>query len=357
VTAVAELASVWETVVGQPTAVAALQRSAAAPVHAYLLVGPPGSTKHEAARAFAAVLLAGADEPAGRDARLAMAGTHPDVREVERVGPFITAEQAREIARLAALAPVEGTRKVMVLHEFHLLRPEGAALLLKTIEEPPASTIFLVLADFVPPDLVTIASRCVRVEFRAIPPDVLAAQLVAEGAEPAEAASVATAAGGDLTRARVLAADPDLAARRWAFAEVPRRLDGTGATVVRLAEELLARIDEAAAPLAERHAGEVAELEARIQLLGERGSGRKLLEDRHKRELRRHRVDELRAGLAVLAGSYRDALAAGGPRPESLIGAVERIYKAIDAFEHNPNEALLLQSLLWSLPAEPDVTR
>jgi DNA polymerase III subunit delta' len=227
-TVAADLASVWDIVVGQPAAVDALQRSAEAPTHAYLLVGPPGSTKDEAARAFAAVLIAGVDDPSSRDARLALAGEHPDVREVQRAGPFITAEQAREIVRLAALAPVEGRRKVMILHEFHLLRPEGAALLLKTIEEPPASTIFLVLADFVPHDLVTIASRCARVEFRAIPTDVLASRLVAEGVDPAASADVAAAAAGDLSRARVLAADPELAERRRAFAELPQRLDGTG---------------------------------------------------------------------------------------------------------------------------------
>jgi DNA polymerase-3 subunit delta' len=345
---------VWDAVVGQPTAVAALQRSAATPVHAYLFVGPPGSTKDEAARAFAATLLTGdPDPPTSRDARLAMAGEHPDVREVKRVGAMILKPQADEIVRLAALAPVEGSRKVMILHEFHLLTPDAAARLLKTIEEPPASTIFIVLADFVPHDLVTIASRCVRIEFRSIPPKVLAAQLVEEGADDAEAASVAAAAGGDLTRARVLAADPALAERRRAFAELPRRLDGTGVTVVKLVEELLGRIDDAAAPLADRHAGEAAELEARIELLGERGSGRRPLEERHKRELRRHRTDELRSGLAVLAATYRDMLVAGdSPRPESHTAAVRRIHEALAAFEHNPNEALLLQSLLWSLPAD-----
>ena len=119
-----------------------------------------------------------------------MAGEHPDVREVQRAGPFITAEQAREIVRVAALAPVEGSRKMMILHEFHLLRPEGAALLLKTIEEPPASTIFIILADFIPHDLVTIASRCVRIDFRAIRPDVLAAQLTKEGTDTGDAAKV-----------------------------------------------------------------------------------------------------------------------------------------------------------------------
>ena len=44
--------SVWDDVVGQPVAVDHLRRAAAAPVHAYLFVGPPGSTKDEAARAF-----------------------------------------------------------------------------------------------------------------------------------------------------------------------------------------------------------------------------------------------------------------------------------------------------------------
>ena len=76
-------------------------------------------------------------------------------------------------------------------------------------------------------------------------------------------------------------------------------------------DDLLARIEAAAAPLAERHAAEVAELEARIERFGERGSGRKALEERHKRELRRHRTDELRSGLGVLAGAYRDILVGG----------------------------------------------
>ena len=116
-----------------------------------------------------------------------------------------------------------------------------------------------------------------------------------------------------------------------------RRLDGTGATVVRLVDELLGRIDEAAAPLADRHAREVAELEARIELLGERGSGRKLLEDRHKRELRRHRTDELRSGLAVLAATYRDLLVGGDShRPESLVAAVTRIHEALAALRAQP---------------------
>lgn len=343
--------SVWDDVVGQELAVERLRRAAESPVHAYLFVGPSGSTKKEAARAFAAVLLTGVDDPSARDADLALRGEHPDVKEVVRAGASISFDQAREIVRTASLAPTEGDRKVMILDEFHLLRPEGAALLLKTIEEPPPSTIFLILADYVPHDLITISSRCARIEFRTIDIVHIADRLVREGVEPAAASEAAAASGGNVDRARVLATDPDLVERRRTFANVPHELDGNGATVMRIVDDLLARIEAAAGPLAERHAAEIAELDERIARYGERGSGKKTLDDKHKRELRRHRTDELLAGLTVIAGTYRDAMVAGTvARPAAVADAVTRIHQAMEAFERNPNEALLLQSLLWSLP-------
>ncbi len=344
--------SVWDSVVGQARAVRQLQLSAARPVHAYLFVGPAGSTKDEAARAFAAVLLSGTDAADGRDARLAMAGLHPDVREVQRVGARILNEQIDEIIRAASLSPIESGRKVMILHEFHLLDDVEAARLLKTIEEPPASTVFVVLADQLPPELVTIASRCVRISFGQIATADIEATLIAQGVSAEMAAGAAAAAGGDLTRARVLATDSGLMARRDAFAGFPSRLDGTGRTVVALCSEATALIEAAAAPLAERQTAEAAELEARVRDLGERGSGRKQLEDRHKRELRRHRMDEWRSGLGVMAAVYRDVLVADTmSRPHAPAEAVHRIHAALEALDRNPNETLLLQSLLLDLPS------
>jgi DNA polymerase-3 subunit delta' len=350
------VSSVWDGVLGQERATAQARAAAAAPVHAYLFVGPAGSTKEVAARAFAATVIAGSDDPEGRDARLILAGEHPDVHEYHRVGAAISAEQARAIATEAAMSATESDRKVLILHEFHLLRPEGAALLLKTIEEPPAGTMFVICANAVPADLVTIASRCVRIDFRAIPEELIAERLRAEGADPAVAEAAARSANGSLDRARLLAVDPMLDRRRQAFAELPRRIDGTGATALSLIDELLGLIDDAAAPLAARHESEIAGLNERIAQLGERGSGRKQLEERHKRELRRHRTDELRSGLATLASSYRDALVADPThvaRPDAVVDAVGRIHTSLEDLERNPNETLLLASLLWSLPALP----
>ena len=344
-------ATVWDGVVGQDAAVARLQRAAVDPTHAYLFVAPRGSTADVAARAFAAVLIGGSHDLGDRDADLALRGEHPDVHEVRREGAAISADQARDIVRLASRSPVEGARKVLILHDFHLLRPEGAARLLKTIEEPPPSTVFVIVAEFVPHDLITIASRCARVDFRTVPADEITARLVAEGVAVDDAATAAQAAVGDVDRARLLATDPDLAARRAAFAAVPRQVDGTGATALRLTDELLALIEAAASPLTARHAAEVAELEARIAQYGERGSGKKQLADQHKRELRRHRTDELLAGMTVIAGTYRDSLAAGTvAHPDRAVAAVQRIHADMEAFAVNANETLLLQALLWALP-------
>jgi DNA polymerase-3 subunit delta' len=344
----------YDDVVGQERAVAHLRAAAPAPVHAYLFVGPPGAGKGAAARSFAAALLC-PDGGCGACAacRRARAGTHPDVVVVERVGPFITVEQADEIIRLAHRSPVEGTRKVLVLVDFHLVR-ETAPKLLKTIEEPPASTVFVVLAEDVPAELVTIASRCVRIDFAGLAPAQLADALVGEGVEPALAADVAEAAGGRLDRARLLASDPGFAERRAAWQAVPGRLDGTGAAAAVVARELLDLLDAAAvAPLEARHAEEVVALEERVERYGERGAGRKELLERHKRERKRLSDDELRFGLSTLEAHYRRALAAARD-PAGCLEALDALHQAQAAVTRNPNKALLLQALLVRLTATRD---
>lgn len=339
----------WGAVIGQQRAVGLLSAAAARPVHAYLLVGPPGSGKRQAARAFAAELLGGAD----RDVALVGRGEHPDVREIHRVGAAISVEQADEVIHLASMSPVEGARKVLILDEFHLLRPEAAAKLLKTIEEPPPSTVFCVLADDIGPDLVTIASRCVRVEFGPLAESVVIEALVAEGVEFEHAHLAAAAAHGDLDRARLLAADPGAAARRALFTALPHRIDGTGATAARLADEIVTTVDSAAAALTARHDAEIAAAAERATRLGDkRGSkgAAKSMEERHKREIRRHRTDELRSGLLAMAHVYRDELAAGTARDGAgALAAVAAITQLATDLDRNPNEALQLQALLVRL--------
>ena len=363
----------YEEVVGQERAVALLRAAARRPVHAYLFVGPAGTGKRAAAVSFAASLLCPdhGDHTGTGDlddsCRRVLAGLHPDVVAVEREGASIGIGAAREVTRTAFMSPVEGGRKVVILHDFHLVRDSGPALL-KTIEEPPATTVFIILAEYLPPELVTIASRCVQVHFSPLSPGSVVDALIAGGVEPDRAAQLAEAAGGRLDRARLLAADPQFELRRQAWHAIPARLDGSGGTAAAVADELVAFLDSSVAPLKDRQARELQELTDRnarsAEITGGRaGKGRGKaskaalsagvsdLEERHKREIRRQRTDEMRAGLATLSAAYRDRLVAApdARRRADAMEAVRLIDLTSKSLAFNPGELLALQALLARL--------
>ena len=154
--------------VGQDRAVETLERAAARPAHAYLLVGPRGSGVEEAARGFAALLIGVGDDERGR--RLVQRGVHPDVVEFEPAGAsYRVREDVRErILPEAARTPIEADRKVLILFEAERLRGnqnESANAMLKTLEEPPARTIVLLVTSVADDLLPTIRSRCQRIDF------------------------------------------------------------------------------------------------------------------------------------------------------------------------------------------------
>jgi len=347
----------WAAVVGQPDAVRRLTAAAASPVHAYLFVGPAGAGKRQAAGVFGGEVLAAADpDGADRHRRLAASLLHPDIvvfapsGNALRLGSSTDPGEIPAIIKEASRSPTEGTRKIVVVEQFQTAEAGASSALLKLVEEPPASTIFVLLSADVPPHHVTIESRCTRVDFAALSADDIAAVLVSEGLADAERAQVvAAAANGDLSRARVLVLDDRLAARRDGWWSVPDRLDGTGAAAGALVEELRMMIDDASAARVARHDEELAALEEREEQLGTRGSGRREMETRHKRELRQYRTDEIRFGLATLARRYRETIAVGDPR-QGPLDAVDRIRGAAESLIRNPNEALLLQALFVRLP-------
>ena len=348
-------------VVGQPRAVARMAAAVVRPVHAYLLHGPAGSGKRAGARAMGAALLC----PAGGcgecgTCRRALAGVHPDLVVIERTGASLSVDDAQRITTRAQRRPVEGDRQVLVVPDVHLASAAVPALL-KTVEEPPPSTVFLLLADDLPAGLATIVSRCVQIPFVAVAPGDVARWLVGRGVEAHVAETVAAASAGNLERARLLADDPGFAARQERWRTVPARLDGTGASAALVAEELLAMADEAVGPLRDAHARELAGLEEQAEIAGARGiPGRKDVEDRHKREIRRYRTDDLRMGLATLADVYRDRLVAtvadpagtshgAGAERRRAVAHVEAVNRASGALRRNVQESLLLEALMVEL--------
>lgn len=347
------MATVWDSILGQSRAIEHLQLAAVHPVHAYLFIGPEGCGKEEAARAFAGRLLADTDDSSHRTNDMAMRGVHPDIHEVRREGASIIKDQSEEVIRIASITPTESSRKVIIMHEVNLMQPAAAVRLLKTVEEPPSGVFFIMLADQLDDSLATIASRCLTIHFAPLDNEVVQQILERDGICADTARAAAKSSHGSLTRARLLASDHTLAQRREFFANIPRRIDGTGATVVAIVEQILASLDEATEPLMNRHEQEVADLERNLVLMGVKRGGKKQLEERHKREIRRYKTDELRDGLTEIAGVYRDELVRNAHihRPEAYTTAISRIHNAMRRLSLNVNEAVLLRDLIWSLPS------
>jgi len=346
-------APVLDRVRGQPGAIGLLRGSLGSPVHAYLFVGPPGTGRRDASVAFAAALLCptgGCGECASCQEALAL--RHPDLEVIERVGASISVDQAREVTRMALRTPRASRYQVVVLVDFDLVE-KAAPALLKTIEEPPDTTVMILIAETIPSPFVTIASRCMQVPFKPLDGEAIVEVLTGEGVEVATATSVAEAAGGRLDRARLLARDPGFAERLQRWRSVPGRLDGTGARVAELADELLASVAEPLEVVRARQAEELAVLQEEAERRGEKAiPGRSIIEERHNRELRRVRTDEIRAGLAALSSVCRKRLAEPEVSPQrirSTLAAIAAIDEASTRLTRNVNATMLLQWLLLNI--------
>ncbi len=347
------MTSVWDAVVGQTSAVAQLRLLAERPTHAFLFVGPEGAGKETAARAFAARLVTGSHDATSRVADLIMRGGFVDVTEIIREGAAVDSDEAQAIVQQSVLTPTEADLRVVIVHEVHLMHENAAARLLKTFEEPNDRLIFILLTEQLLPTLETIASRCVIVNLPALNANIIAEQLGREGIGLEIATRAARSAGGSLDRARILVTDTALAQRQAAFAEVPYQLDGSGAAVARVAESVSALIERAAEPLLAKHEAELAALEDRVKLVGERGSGRRLLAEAHKRQLRKFKTDELREGLSLIAAEYHKVITSlqAGVDPTLYGRAIHDVHDAMSGLSLNVNETLLLHALFAKCPS------
>ena len=358
------MADPWAAVVGQERAVEVLQRAAQRPVHAYLLVGGRGSGAEDAARAFAAALVGADDDRPQRRA-------HPDVVEFEPVANAYSVAEVREgIIPEVHRSPIEGERKVAIVLDAERLQGSPgsggapASALLKTLEEPPARAVLL-LVTAAPGELLdTIRSRCQRIDLAALDVATLQGALERDGIESERAALSARLAGGQMARARLLAGR--YARLRDSFSLAPGRIDGTGAVAVAVAEDLAGAVQDAATGLRAAHEAEVEELDAEIERAGYPARAAQALtrrlRERHKREDRRARTEALHEGITALESMYRDALATGAPplnsdrevpvlSPGAAADALDACAEARRDFEFNHNEGLLLERLVLHLPA------
>ena len=365
--------AIREATAEQPAARVALAAAAAAPTHAYLFAGPPGSGKRAAARALAAELLAeGSNDPAeARRRAVADPSPHPDLAWLRPPGAQHLVDEVRErVIAAAAYRPFEGARRVFVIEAAEAMAEESQNALLKTLEEP-SEFAHLILITAEPEALLeTVRSRCVPIRFGRLSAEAVAARLAAEPAPDLEREAAARLSDGDAERARFLLSENGRAVRAAAESLVRAALEGdlselpwsaltdaAEAAGEHAAERVRVRAEEVESEAAER-SGPAARRRARDTA------------EELRRSSRAARAATLDLGLALVADWLRDLVAAAEGAPQLILtadraGEIEALAEGLDPrrarraaelvmdtrrrLSVNVNEALAAEALAFRL--------
>ena len=258
---------------------------------------------------------------------------HPDVLVVEpNDNGSIRIDPVRDVIERSQYRPFEGRRRVAIIDDADALMPQAQNALLKTLEEPPSLSVFILVSARPDMLLPTVRSRCPQLRFRPLAAEEIAAALVARGHSESEAYAVAAAADGSLGHALQASAGELVEAREVAqrvlehasTAQDPaRRLEGAKA----LLSKTGASGDSEREQLSS-HLRAMASLLRDVEVLATRADDRRLANP------------DVRAALEQLTETYR------GERGVSAFGAVDR---ALMAIESNINVKLVADWLVLQL--------
>lgn len=233
--------------------------------HAWLLSGAKGIGKQSFAHAAARrVLVDAAGGPSGpgpldtddqhRIVRLVEAGSHPDMRRLERLindktgslARNISVDQVRGLGEFLSLTPALSDWRVTIIDTVDELEASGANALLKILEEPPPNSIFFLVSHAPGRLLPTIRSRCRRLDFAKLEDDSIASILTARA--PALT---------DSERRRIVAMSSGSAGRALAFAELGlARTEDAALAILRHGDPTNVRRSELASDLGKKGAGD-----------------------------------------------------------------------------------------------------
>ena len=311
---------IWQDVVGQPEAIAQLEHAvdgrADGVHHAWLFTGPPGSGRSQIAQAFAAALLC-TDKGCGscNSCEMIRIGNHPDLNVLATERVQISIDEIREYIDTSQFEPAVGNYRIMLIEDADRMAERSSNLLLKSLEEPPRGTIWLLCAPSADDMLPTIRSRVRRVMLKVPSVADVAALLTNKfGIEPELATASAAQAQSHVGMARRLATNGEARERRL------RSLKVAG-NIVSIPDAM--RASAAWLDIAKRDADQLTterdEFE-RIELLERMGfsseqaltpaarSQMKKLEEAQKRRATRSLRDGIDRILIDLLGMFRDVI-------------------------------------------------
>ncbi|WIK64377.1 DNA polymerase III subunit delta' [Gleimia hominis] len=328
--------TVWDELVGQEHAVSILRNAATQAraivgqerggdpksggqgmTHSWLITGPPGSGRSTVARAFAAALqctgpTVGCGQCAG--CRTTMLKSHSDVTDLDTSTVIITIDQVRELIREAQTAPALGRWRVVLVEDADRMLERTSNVLLKSIEEPPERTVWILCAPSPEDLIVTIRSRCRHVQLQVPSVHAVSDLLVKRGVDPQQARLCAQLSQGHVGRAQGLADDPNQVEERRELLSLAVRARSVGQAVLN-ADTLLEQVKTQAG--AEIDAADEREIQALKRTLGVDGEKRldpstraqiKTVEDQQKRRRDRRQRDAIDRVMVDLLGLLRDVL-------------------------------------------------
>ena len=197
-------------IIGHQQIVAQLQRTVASNriAGAYLFVGPTGVGKETIARYFAQLIFCQQDTQPPTVCGTCLAcrkvdsGNHPDLQFIRPEGSLLRIGQIRGLQKQIVYEPLEASRKVYILTDVERMNAEAENCLLKTLEEPPASSVLILLTSNIQVLLPTTRSRCQILQFHPMPTQELAEVLTDRFSVASEqATTLAIAAGGAIGKA------------------------------------------------------------------------------------------------------------------------------------------------------------
>lgn len=184
--------------------------------HAYIINGEKSSGKEFIAKVFAMALQCekGGVEPCQecRSCKQALSGNHPDIIRVTHEKPnTISVDDIRvQVNNDVAIKPYSSSRKIYIINEAEKMTVQAQNALLKTLEEPPEYTVILLLTANVNSLLPTILSRCVVLNMKPVPDELVKRFLMHQMEVPDYKAEVCVAfARGNIGKAKALASSED----------------------------------------------------------------------------------------------------------------------------------------------------